>query len=111
MWLSSHYKPNCQWWAGQHTSAPFARPHLTDRHSEEEDAWSLIRYKLWHTKTKHAPSYLTEAYYADPDPTTNPGGSNSRPAGHWHAVHNRQGEETYNKYWDTACPGRRKRRS
>ena len=88
-WQSSFYDEDMQWWTGWHSRAPFERFHLT-RSSE----WTLIGYELW----RKQPSYLVEAYYAYPNPSTSIAGSNLTPQGHHYIAYDDEGEVTTSFY-------------
>ena len=89
VWISSYYLNEEQWWVGWHTTSPF-------RHwFSGQGTWTLIGYEKW----RHwSYGYLTEAYYADPNPSLTAKGRDLTPKGHWRVTFDPQCEVTEEAY-------------
>ena len=73
---------------GWHTTSPF-------RHwFSGQGAWTRIGYEKWRQNN------LTEAYYAEPNPSETREGKDLTPEGHWRVTYDQQGkpiEQDYSK--------------
>ena len=82
VWTSSYHLNDEQWWVGWHTTSPFRRWF------SGQGTWTLIGYEKW----RHwSHGHLTEAYYAEPNPSLTPG-PDLTPVGHWRVAYDHQGE-------------------
>ena len=86
IWTSSYYLNDEQWWVGWRTTSPFRRWF------SGQGAWTLIGYEKWRQNN------LTEAYYAEPNPSETREGTYLTPEGHWRVTYDQQGKPIEQDY-------------
>ena len=102
-WLSSWWEDGAhsyQWWTGWHSPKALTNWSWPDKRS----GWVLIGHERWDALNGH--SWLSEAHYAEPNPSTSPKGRDLSPVGHWVATYNQNGLEV-DRVWssDTLTEG------
>jgi len=92
-WMGSYWQPHQQWWVGWHS------PNDISHWSWPSEDWLLIGYERWYYPRKGEPK-LREAFYATPNPTTQPPPC-PPPNGHWHVCYSPRGRETWRQWVGT----------
>ena len=82
------HNPNSgkQWWVGYHSPNPLTGWSWPD------GTWRLIGHELWHYGRRPKATWLMQAFYVTPNPSTAVQGTDLTPNGYWFGTWNQAGQ-------------------